>query len=841
MPQADGTVLIDTEINADGMEAGTKEVEAAARRMAASVEDIGTKAKTALNKQVDTFIKLNQQYAAQARKVDELKRKVEAYGNQKVPTSEYAEIQRQIEQSTAKMNKLIEAQEKFMSMGGSQNSKQYKSYQYDIDELANSIRYAEVELRDLEASGKAFTLGTNTKAAEADMKKLADEERRLADINNRLGTSYSSIKGKVNDYKKSILKADSSQKKFNKSLKDTDKSTKKGRMSMLKMLRTSILFSLVFRALSAVMTGIKEGFDNLSQYSSATNRSLSALSSSLEYLKNSFATAFAPILDVVAPILSRFIDMLATAANYVGAFFSALTGQSTYRRAVKTQKDYAASLEKTSSGAKDAAKSTDEAAEAAEGYLSPLDEINKMEKKDSLADTGVSGGGAGGISPSDMFETVPIESKIQAFADKVKKILSEMFAPLKDAWNIYGTSIKRTLNLILQDFINFGVRIGQSTVEWFKNLDWKPLLASVDQLLIKFEPLLNMFLNGLAWVWENVLLPFGKWTIEKGLPALLTALGNAFDFVRIVLEQLQPLFTWLWDNVLKDLGTVVGNVIVEVINAFSGLLTFLTGIFSGDWEMFFDGLKQVAESFQNILDNVFGFIKNNILYPFDEFLQGVFAIDWTESFGVFGEVLNAFSHSVSEIWNGIKTNFIGFMDFLTGYFTGNWRQVLTGLKNIFKGIFDSLVAIAKTPINNIIGLLNGMISAVVAGINIIIDKVNTLSFDVPDWVPEIGGETFGFDFPNVTAPRIPYLASGAVIPPNREFLAVLGDQKRGTNIEAPESLLRKLLREELVKQQTGGGRYAFTAQINRRTLFEEIIDEAQMQQMRTGRNPFDLA
>src|SRR5699024_3296845 len=226
MPQADGTILIDTEINADGMKAGSKEVEAAVRRMASSVNDLGTKAKTALNKQVDAFSKLNNEFAAQSKKVDELKKKVAEYGKQKIPTAEYKEIQAQIDQASQKMNRLISAQEKFLAMGGSENSQKYKSLQYDIDELANTIRYAEGELKDLEESGKAFTLGSETKEAAADMQRLEAEMRKLSDMSNRLGTSYSSIKGQVNDYKNDLLKTDKVQKETSKSAKQLDNSLK---------------------------------------------------------------------------------------------------------------------------------------------------------------------------------------------------------------------------------------------------------------------------------------------------------------------------------------------------------------------------------------------------------------------------------------------------------------------------------------------------------------------------------------------------------------------------------------------------------------------------------------
>lgn len=384
MPQADGTILIDTEINADGMKAGSKEVESAVRNMAKSVEDLGTKAKTALNKQVDSFVKLNKEFAAQSQKVDELKKKVAEYGNQKIPTDEYKEIQVQIENARAKMDRLVSLQEKFLSIGGSQKSNTYKRYQYDIDELANTIRYAEGELKDLEQTGKAFTFGSQTKQAAADMEKLAAAERKLSDMNNRLGTSYSAIKSQVNDYKNGLLKTDAAQKKasasgnrLSKSLKNTGKSANSASFGIGKMLGTSILFSFAFQAINGVLTGIKDGFANLAQYSGTTNNSISMLWSSLERLKNSLATAFAPILDVVAPILSRFIDMLSTAASYVSMFFAFLSGKDTYTKAVAVQKDYAASLEDTSDSMKDQAEATEEAADAANGYLGPLDEIER--------------------------------------------------------------------------------------------------------------------------------------------------------------------------------------------------------------------------------------------------------------------------------------------------------------------------------------------------------------------------------------------------------------------------------------------------------------------------------
>ena len=159
--------------------------------------------------------------------------------------------------------------------------------------------------------------------------------------------------------------------------------------------------------------------------------------------------------------------------------------------------------------------------------------------------------------------------------------------------------------------------------------------------------------------------------------------------------------------------------------------------------------------------------------------------------------------SVENIWNGIKEIFRGITAFLSGVFTGDWKKAWEGVRQIFKGVFDSLVAIAKSPINIITGLVNGLVSGVVSGVNAVISALNKINVKVPDWVPKYGGKSFGFNLSKITTPRIPYLATGAVIPPNAPFLALMGEQKNGTNLEALESLIRKIVREE----SGGGGDY----------------------------------
>ena len=185
-----------------------------------------------------------------------------------------------------------------------------------------------------------------------------------------------------------------------------------------------------------------------------------------------------------------------------------------------------------------------------------------------------------------------------------------------------------------------------------------------------------------------------------------------------------------------------------------------------------------------------------VLQSVDEFLQGIFVTDWTNVFGpILGGVLNGFFVTIKSIWESIKTIFNGIIDFVQGVFSGNWQQAWQGIQNIFSGIFGGLVAIAKAPLNAIIGLINGVINAV----NGMIDGLNDIDFDVPDWVPVIGGESFGLSIPHI--PNVPYLAQGAVLPPNRPFLAMVGDQTSGTNVEAPLDTIKQALAEVMA---TGG-------------------------------------
>ena len=157
MAQADGTIIIDTEIDSDGAKKGSKELESQIRNLASTVDGVGAKAKNALNKQIDAFAKLNNEYAAQEKKVSELRQKVEEFAKQRIPTDEYKNLQSELEKSVSKLEKLEEMQKKYIETSGDySDSNAFKRRQYDIETLTRDAEQLKNKMQDLEKSGKGY-------------------------------------------------------------------------------------------------------------------------------------------------------------------------------------------------------------------------------------------------------------------------------------------------------------------------------------------------------------------------------------------------------------------------------------------------------------------------------------------------------------------------------------------------------------------------------------------------------------------------------------------------------------------------------------------------------------
>lgn len=281
--------------------------------------------------------------------------------------------------------------------------------------------------------------------------------------------------------------------------------------------------------------------------------------------------------------------------------------------------------------------------------------------------------------------------------------------------------------------------VGQTIMGMFAAIDWLGLIQQLVELLANTWPLVltAVLIPALsAWITGTLLPAIGAWITGVAIPAILGWLGSIVA------------------SIVSAIGLWPALLIAAIVALFAALVAVIVSNwedicdwFSGAWDDFVAGWSDFWDS---------------VAFCAQEWWKSV-TTEWTN------------------FWNGIVDKF----NALKSGLSQAWDAFWTGLSDRVGDIWNGIVNTVKGAVNSLIGFINGMITAVVGGLNSAIDALNSLSVDIPDWVPVVGGNRLGFSIGHITAPQIPYLAQGAVIPPNREFLAILGDQTHGTNIEAP--------------------------------------------------------
>ena len=666
---------------------------------------------------------------------------------------EMKDTERAIKRAEERLDKLIEKQIRFVETGGDRKSRAFQGMEYDIAQTSSRLDMLRARLTAMRgAQGQASTgTGMLRNAVNLLKNSFVNIGPNIKSVSKNLAKSVGGAV--IGGFKKLGAAAKNAAKK----ILGIGKNSKSSRMSMMKMLATSLLIGIAFRALMAIFNGLKDGMNNLAQYSGETNSDLSALKSSLTQLKNSFATAFAPILSVVTPILTGFINTISNVVTHIGMLMAALTGKGTFTKAIAVQEDYAASLSDT---AKETKKVTD--------YSTSLDEINKASSSDDSKSS------KGSVSPSQMFEEVSIGDSIFDLAETLKQKVAE------GDWKGVGSLVANKVNSI------------------FSKIDTRQLASDLSGKVVNALNVVIGFIQGIDWqMLGNKVAQFIAGIDWSGLTkALFEGIGSA----------LGALAGFIWGIIEVAWGSVVDWWFE---NAYEDGEFTMSGLLNGIWEG---------------ICNIGTWIKDNIFKPF---IDG-----FCEAFGIHSPstvMKEMGGYLMAGVKNGISAGITGIVN------------MFSNLKQRIVDIWNGIVSKIKGCVNSIIGAINGMIRGVVSGMNSVIRAINRLSFKIPSWVPGYGGKNFGFNISTISAPQIPYLATGAVIPPNAPFMAVLGDQKRGTNIEAPLDTIKQAVAEVVGNTRAGGGTYTFVGQINRRTLFEEVIEEAKVRQMSNGRNPFELA
>ena len=441
-------------------------------------------------------------------------------------------------------------------------------------------------------------------------------------------------------------------------------------------------------------------------------------------------------------------------------------------------------------------------------------------------------------------------------AQNVLKTIGNIASGFADAWNKnnVGTQIIQNIADALVVVMQFVEKIAEDTATWAANLDFYPLLESISNLTSTFAPILESIGNVLEWIYNNIVLPMLKWLIETGIPTVINLASDLAGFFADHQSIIEAFGTALVGafaaTKIAELASSIGGSISTIMLYAKGLIALMTGS-SG----IIGGIKAIATAIGP--GGIFAIAVGAciaigvLLYKnWDKIKEVAGKVwDWIKNKTVtfvndIGNKLRNLGAKISTIWDNIKStarqkwnaiwSTIGnLVERIKNGIVGKFTSAKNKVVEIFGGIKDTI----RNILNKVIGIVNGAIGTVNSAIGGIESAFSFGPWKVPT---PFGSRTIGFtaSFPRV--PTVPYLAKGAVIPPRSEFLAVLGDQKQGNNIETPEALLRKIVREESGGQQSGGN-VRFTAQINRRTVFDEIIEEAKLRRDTSGRNPFELA
>lgn len=589
----------------------------------------------------------------------------------------------------------------------------------------------------------------------------------------------------------------------------------------------------------AIMTQVTTAQGDMARSLDAPANQLRIFQAQLTQASRAIGNIFIPILQKILPIAIAVLRIVRELADAIAKLFHFKL----------TEIDYSG-VGNLASGAEDAAAGFDDATSAAKELKKSVmgfDELNILNGNTA------SGAGSAGVSGGSGFD---FELPEYGFLNDVSKQADEVTQKLKNAlpwvlaigaglsaWRIgkkFGFNLQKTIGLavgiygaltlvqnILDSIVN-GV-----TQENMAGMIFGMTLA-VTGLYVALGPVaggITAIVSGLA-VLAVAFIDAEKngWNFQNQMLAVAGILAAGVG-IGILTGSFIPLLIGMIASLLLSVTTATGHgqeLIEGVKETLKGFIDFFAGIFTGDIERATNGIAGIFNGLGKAIGAVIDGIRdwfNGLLDWIDQKTNGKLKPLITGIKAIVTAVFDNIKQTVGNVINEIKTIFSGLIKFISGVFSMDFDKAWEGIKDIFKGVW-----------NTIIDLLNGAINIIIRGLNWLIKQMNKISFDVPSWVPAIGGKSIGVNISYISENVLPHLAKGAVIPANDEFLAVLGDQTHGNNIEAPEGLIRKIVREE-----SGGSSEIHVTivldSVTGKKLFDTVVRENNAVVRATGASP----
>lgn len=667
------------------------------------------------------------------------------------------------------------------------------------DSLGVALDDAKQKLEALKASGASpGAIGAQSETVTSLQYQWDQVNNKIDRYNREIEKANGDIdvsKSRAGELAAQLASAGRNTEKMSAGVKKAEKSAKTFASRMKSVVRSALVFTVITQALSKFRNWVGDVIKVSPEATAAIAR-----------LKGALLTLVQPLVNIIIPAFTKFVNILAAIINKIASVFAVLTGKT-----VESSRAAAEALNKQTS----ALNGTGAAAKEAKKQLLGFDEINQLTE-----DTSGGGGGSGTIAP-DFSGFDDTEDELNTILGLVGAIATGLLA-----WKIaslFTDSLSMIGGIALAAAGAFAL-VYFWLDAWNNGIDMQNFLgmlagvaALAGGLAIAFGSTaagialviggLAMLVAGIKDVIENGFTLENTLTIIAGLLAAGLGIGLLTgNWIPLLIAGIAAALIALVS--FTGHGEELINGLKETIDGFG---KFFKGVFSGDMEMTAEGLKQIWDGLKNTWNAIIDSIRD-AWNMFIEWLRGKNP-ELAAIFETYGKL-------VSDLYNSVKQILGGIITFISGVFTGDWDKAWEGVKQIFKGIW-----------NGIVSILEGAVNLIIGGINWMIRQLNKIQIKAPDW---LGGGTIGFNIPAISTVSIPRLAQGAVIPPNREFMAVLGDQTHGTNIEAPLETIKQAVAEVLSQNGFGGEiTIKFTGDLA--TLARVLTPEITRQQRRTQR------
>lgn len=434
--------------------------------------------------------------------------------------------------------------------------------------------------------------------------------------------------------------------------------------------------------------------------------------------------------------------------------------------------------------------------------------------------------------------------------DKIQQAVMGLLEPISIAMDTIHDAIKNTFEQIFNVYDEYLAPAFQNITDGFSSL----VGSLLDVWNSQVAPFLTTVATEIQTLWKTHLQPF--------VDNLITLVGKIVLAISELWKNvLEPLIAWIVANVVpvitpiletmvKTVSSIIGtiaDILSGIMETLGGIIDFITGVFTGDWSLAWQGVQEIFTGIWNALTGFISGIWSTIKSIFTgaisvivSFIKTGFNAAKTVITTIFGGIKSF----ISSIWNGIKSIVIGAVNVLKSYVINGFNYIksgITGVMNtilsIISGIWRGIYNVARTYINYVLSGIQSMVNGIIGGLNSMIRALNHLHFSIPDWVPGLGGKSLGFNLGTISRVSLPRLATGAVLPANQPFLSVVGDQKHGTNIEAPLDTIKQALKETLQGMNMSDNS-PIVIEIDGKEVFRAIRNQDRQFIKQTGKSAF---